>query len=174
MKKYLVLILIAICANIPATAQWKAGYATDEYTDEKVPQISYMFDSPSSGFIRYLYSGIEIVFGFDYSILDNPDLMFRMVVDNDGWLKYDGEVTFNFIGKDPVEYECNGYIKNTKKNGLIFMFFLSDPDGELLNKLKANNKLNIRYYDIVREQYNVISVPLIGVTAACRKINLNQ
>ena len=174
MKKYLVLILIAICANIPATAQWKAGYATDEYTDEKVPQIGYMFDSPSSGFIRYLCSGIEIEFGFDYSSLDNPDLMVRMMVDNNGWLKYDGEVTFNFIGKDPVEYECNGYIKNTKKNSLIFAFRVADPDGELLNKLKANNKLNIRYYDIVREQYNVISVPLIGVTAACRKINLNQ
>lgn len=174
MKKYLVLILIAICANIPATAQWKAGYATDEYTDEKLPQISYMFSSPSVGFIRYLCSGIEIEFGFDYSILDNPDLGFRMFVDNNGWLKYDGEVTFNFIGKDPVEYECNGYIENTEKNSLTFTFVVSDPDGELLNKLKANNKLNIRYYDIVREQYNVISVPLIGVTAACRKINLNQ
>ena len=101
MKKYLVLILIAICANIPATAQWKAGYATDEYTDEKAPQISYIFSSPSLGFIRYLCSGIEIVFGYDYSILDNPDLMCRMVMDNDGWLKYDGEVTFNFIGKSP-------------------------------------------------------------------------
>ena len=174
MKKYLVLILIAICANIPATAQWKAGYATDEYTDEKVPQIVYKFSSPSLGFIRYLYSGIQINFGYDYSILDNPDLMFRMGVDNNGWLKYDGEVTFNFIGKDPDEYEYTGYIENTEKNSLIFSFFMSDPDGELLNKLKANNKLNIRYYDIVGEQYKVISVPLIGVTAACRKINLNQ
>lgn len=174
MKKYLVLILIAICANIPATAQWKAGYAANAYTDEKVPQIVYEFSSPSSGLIRYLCSGIEIEFGCDYSILDNPDLMCRMVMDNDGWLEYDSEVTFNFIGKDPVEYGYIGYIKNAEKNGLIFWFRVADPDGELLNKLKANNKLNIRYYDIVREQYKVISVPLIGVTAACRKINLNQ
>ena len=129
MKKYLALILIAICANIPAIAQWKVGYATDKYTDEKVPQIVYEFSSPSLGFIRYLYSGIQIMFGFDYSILDNPDLGFRMFVDNNGWLKYDGEVTFNFIGKDPVEYECNGYIKNIEKNSFIFSFILSDPDG---------------------------------------------
>lgn len=174
MKKYLVLILIAICANIPATAQWKAEYVTNVCTGEKVPQISYGFSSPSSGFIRYLCSGIEIEFGGDYSILDNPDLGFRMFVDNGGWLEYDGEVTFNFIGKDPVEYGYIGYIKNAEKNSFIFWFRVDDPDGELLNKLKANNKLNIRYYDIVREQYKVISVPLIGVTAACRKINLNQ
>lgn len=174
MKKYLVLILIAICANIPATAQWKAEYATDKYTDEKVPQISYGFSSPSLGFIRYVRSGIQIVFGFDYSILDNSDLMCRMVMDNDGWLEYDGDVTFNFIGKDPVEYGYIGYIKNIEKNSFTFTFRVNDPDEELLNKLKANNKLNIRYYDIVREQYKVISVPLIGVTAACRKINLNQ
>lgn len=99
MKKYLVLILIAICANIPAIAQWKAGYATNKYTDEKVPQIGYMFDSPSGGFIRYVYSEIQIMFGFDYSILDNPDLGFRMFVDNGGWLEYDGNRMKSFVVK---------------------------------------------------------------------------
>ena len=86
-----------------------------------------------------------------------------MCVENNGWIKYDSEASLNFIGKKSTELLSVGaYVENLEKDEFVFVFAINDQNNEILNLLKSNTKLNIRYYDIVKESYKVISVSLIG------------
>ena len=38
--------------------------------------------------------------------------------------------------------------------------------------MKQNNRMKIKYYDIVTEQYEVITVSLHGFTSKCNKMDL--
>lgn len=169
MKKIISIIFVFFC-SLSINAQWNGSFATNEYTNEKIPQVVYEFKYPTDGFIKYVNNQLQVY--LFYNIYENVDLLTRMRVENNGWIKYDSEASLNFIGKKSTELLSVGaYVENLEKDEFAFVFAINDQNNEILNLLKLNTKLNIRYYDIVKESYKVISVSLIGFSKQYKRIH---
>ena len=114
----------------------------------------------------------SLFFVFMHTKIDNFDLWWDAQMENNGWIEYNSDIDLNFIGKDATELNYYGKIKNYDNEGLYFRFFIDDEDGKILSLLKNNNKLNIRFYNIVKERTMVYNIPLTGVTLQCKKVGL--
>lgn len=165
MKKLALLTLTLFSLVFSASAQWKLKYATDEYTDKKVPQLIYHLKEPI-GFVRYLDNALEVLYGYDDT--DNFDMWWDLQMDS-GWTSYDSDLDINFIGNAPEEYNLEIEISNIEKGVMMFAFALDDEDHALLNAMKANKTMKIRFYDSVKEKTRVLSLPLTGITALSKK-----
>lgn len=86
-----------------------------------------------------------------------------------GWTSYDSDLDINFIGNAPEEYNLEIEISNIEKGVMMFAFALDDEDHALLNAMKANKTMKIRFYDSVKEKTRVLSLPLTGITALSKK-----
>lgn len=169
MKRLTYFIFFIFCA-LSSYAQWKGNYATDEYTEEKIPQVIHELKKPL-GFVRYIQNALEV--NFLYTSYDNFDLWWNAQMEDNGWITYTSDVDLNFIGNSPQEFSVPVSISNNEKDMLYFSFVITDSDDILLSALKANRKLKIRFYDIVKEQTIVLDIPLTGFTAACKRVRLS-
>lgn len=167
--KRVIFFIITMAAVFSADAQWKGRYATDEFTESKTPQVLYDLKTPT-GFVRYLDNTLQV--SLFYMSNDNFDLWWDIQFNNGGWLSYESDVDLHFIGSDEQDLSYRCTISNTKKDELYFTFYINDELGVLLELMKKNTKLNLRYYDAVEEQTKVIKLPLAGFTAQCKKVGL--
>lgn len=169
MKKGVLFFIVFLISVLTCAAQWKGTYFTDSYTDEKQPMIEY---NNKTAYWSVSYLDNSLFFIFLHSPSDNFDLWWDSQINNNGWISYNSDIDLNFIGRDPKEFNYNGNIENYDKDGLFFRFIIDDSDGEILRLLKNNNKLNIRFYNIVKERTMVYNIPLTGVSAQCKKVGL--
>lgn len=175
MKKILIILTVLIGSCFNMYPQWKGEYSVDSYSEEKTPMIRYTQDKdfPNVNIVGYQNNRLSIL--FTHHSTANFDLWWNSHMNDNGWIRYRSDVDLNFIGPDGEEYTVEDLLIkniNNETNDFRFFMYIDDPDGELLSKMKANNKLNIRFYDIVKEKTVVISIPLTGVTAQCKKVGL--
>ena len=169
MKKT-ILILVILLSSITANAQWKIRYYTDDYTEEKSTTLEYDFKSPILGCVSYFQVNALWVFAYHHET-ENFDVFWNAGMNNNGYIKYYDDVFIKFFGKSPIEYKIHTSIENSK-NTLCLSFIINDADKEILNNMKQNNRMKIKYYDIVTEQYEVITISLHGFTSKCNKMDL--
>lgn len=166
MKRFLSIFVIIVFSVISASAQWKLKYAENEYTETKIPQLIYDTTKPV-GFVRYIEKTLEVY--FFYISQDNFDLWWEATMNDNGWINYSTDLDINFIGNSPQEFNLSTTISNNEKDKLYFSFAIDDENEILLNAMKANRTMKIRFYDIVKEKTRIISLPLNGVTLLCKK-----
>lgn len=174
MKRFLS-ILAAIAFSMPLFAQWQCRTFTDDYTEKKFNVVS--FTPKNKNFYAGFYPGVGLTVWVGYTSSDDFDFWWDIQMDHGGNYTYESEVGFNFIGNKPQEYVIDLDISHEKDinypNDLTFSFSLLDSeDGELLDMMKSNTKLNIKYFDMVLEKYNVLQIPLSGFTTAYNKAML--
>ena len=170
MKKLLVILTVLIGSCLNMFSQWKG-----QYNGEKSPMIMYTQadDFPNVNIVGYGLNQIRIM--FVHHSTANFDLWWDSHMNDNGWIRYYSDVDLNFIGTDGKEYKIEDVlISNIDNEGDYFKFsiFIDDVDGELLSKMKSNDNLNIKFYDIVKDDTTVISVPLTGVTTQCEQMGL--
>lgn len=171
MKKFIFLIIFS-CLTLNCLAQWKGFFDTDSYTDEKIPTILYHSKNDSW---RVYYQNNALIFLFPEPILkDNFDLWWNSKMESNGKIIYNSDIELNFIGNDANELSYYGTIKKVDEDDIFFLFgfCLNDIEHQLLTLLKNNNKLNIRFYNIVKEQIMVYNISLMGVKKQCKKVGL--
>lgn len=168
LKKFFIFFILLISA-IVCSAQWKGKFNTDSYTEEKYPIVVYINES---ALWKIYYTDEALCFVFLHTEAENFDLWWNSQMDNNGWIAYNSDIDLNFIGKVPKEINLNGEISNYEKDNLYFKFVVEDTDGEILRLLKSNTKLNIRFYNVVKEQTMVYKVPLTGFSAQCKKVGM--
>lgn len=165
-KKFLLIVIALLFISSSSSAQWKLKYAEDEYTEIKIPQLIYVTKNPI-GFVRYINDHLEVQFYWTHT--DNFDLWWNADMDHNGWISYNSDLDINFIGNSPEEFNLYVSISNFEKSKLYFSFIISDEDNILLQAMKANRTMKIRFYDIVAEKIRIISLPLTGITTLCKK-----
>lgn len=175
MKKILIIITVLISTCLNMYPKWEGSYHIDSYSEGKTPRITYIQaeDYPNVKIVMYMGNGLGIM--FTHHSTANFDLWWDSHMNDNGRIQYRSDVDLNFIGTDGHEYNFEDLmIQNIDNEFDCFEFYMliADPDGELLSKMKKNNKLNIRFYDIVKDSTVVINVPLTGVTAQCKKVGL--
>ena len=172
MKKFILLFFV-LFVSFPLFAQWKYESFRDNYTDELNEYLSY--DIPKKSYGLAFYPGIGLGVFLAYDSTDNFELWWDIQIDYNGSYEYESEVGFNFLGNSPDEYVTELPITHERDidypNSLMFKFFIyENEDEELLEMLKKNSKLNIKYYDIVRGRENVLNISLVGFTKAYNRI----
>ena len=169
MMKIFASLFVLFFSVLNCSAQWKGTYNVDSYSEEKTPMLTY---GNSKELWKVIYTDNALGFVFLHISSDNFDLWWNSQMENNGWISYESDIDLNFIGNEPKEFNLHGEIENYDKGELYFRVWVDDSDGEILKLLKSNNKLNIRFYNIVEEQTMVYNIPLSGVSAQCKKVGL--
>ena len=157
-------------SNSIVSNQWKGTYSIDDYTEEKTPVVTFFDESQK---FMCQYNGQTLVFGVMHNVNDNFDLWWDANMDYNGEIEYESDICCNFIGNSPAEF-CDEYsifnMKDSDNPNLSLFFIIYDED--LGRLLKANNRVNILYYDIVDDRDRVLKLSLSGFSKACQSVGL--